>query len=83
MNSISQQPTRSMRATVKKFYIYVVLFLIVFVFSTVKLGEVEMFGRGHFLSPDSIITDCCVKGRQVWRLEWRFGLGLTFVHFQP
>ena len=56
MNSISQQPTRSMRATVKKFYIYVVLFLIVFVFSTVKLGEVEMFGRGHFLSPDSIIN---------------------------
>jgi ribose/xylose/arabinose/galactoside ABC-type transport system permease subunit len=56
VNSISQQPAHSMRATVKKFYIYVVLLLIVVVFSVVKLGEVEMFGRGHFLSPDSIIN---------------------------
>ena len=45
-----------MRATVKKFYIYVVLLLIIVVFSVVKLGEVEMFGRGHFLSPDSVIN---------------------------
>ena len=63
MNSTSQQPTRvtpdrsrTVRATIKKFYIYVVLLLIVFVFSVVKLGEVEMFGRGHFLSPDSIVN---------------------------
>lgn len=63
MNSTTQQPTqvtpdrsRDVRATIKKFYIYVVLLLIVFVFSVVKLGEVEMFGRGHFLSPDSIIN---------------------------
>lgn len=63
MNSTSQQSLRassaqaqSVRATVKKFYIYVVLLLIIAVFSVVKLGEVEMFGRGHFLSPDSIIN---------------------------
>ena len=63
MNSTNQQPTRispdrsrAWRATIKKFYIYVVLLLIVFVFSVAKLGEVEMFGRGHFLSPDSIIN---------------------------
>ena len=63
MNSTSQQPTRgtpdqsrNVRATIKKFYIYVVLLLIVFVFSVVKLGEVEMFGRGHFLSPDSVVN---------------------------
>ena len=63
MNSTSQQPTRvtpdrsrAVRATIKKFYIYVVLLLIVFVFSVVKLGEVEMFGRGHFLSPDSVVN---------------------------
>jgi ribose/xylose/arabinose/galactoside ABC-type transport system permease subunit len=48
--------SRTVRATVKKFYIYVVLLLIVVVFSVVKLGEVEMFGRGHFLSPDSVIN---------------------------
>jgi ribose/xylose/arabinose/galactoside ABC-type transport system permease subunit len=63
VNNIDQQParlspqrSRDLRATIKKFYIYVVLLLIVFIFSVVKLGEVEMFGRGHFLSPDSIIN---------------------------
>ena len=63
MNITSQPPlpgtsgrSRSVRATIKKYYIYVVLLLIVIVFSVVKLGEVEMFGRGHFLSPDSIIN---------------------------
>jgi ribose/xylose/arabinose/galactoside ABC-type transport system permease subunit len=63
VNSTSQQSlhassaqAQSLRATVKKFYIYVVLLLIIAVFSVVKLGEVEMFGRGHFLSPDSIIN---------------------------
>jgi len=51
-------PERSeaLRANIKKFYIYVVLLLIVAVFSVVKLGQVEMFGRGHFLSPDSIVN---------------------------
>ena len=46
----------TVRANIKSFYIYVVLVLIVVVFSVVKLGRVEMFGRGHFLSPDSIIN---------------------------
>jgi ribose transport system permease protein len=48
--------TGALRANIKKFYIYVVLFVIVIIFSVVKLGRVEMFGRGHFLSPDSIIV---------------------------
>ena len=46
----------ALRATIKSFYIYVVLLLIVVVFSVVKLGQVEFFGRGHFLSPDAIIN---------------------------
>jgi ribose/xylose/arabinose/galactoside ABC-type transport system permease subunit len=44
------------RAGIKKYYIYVVLALIVVLFSVVKLGQVQMFGRGHFLSPDSLIN---------------------------
>lgn len=48
--------SESMRATIKKYYIYVVLALIVIVFSLMKLDQVEFFGRGHFLSPDSIIN---------------------------
>jgi ribose/xylose/arabinose/galactoside ABC-type transport system permease subunit len=30
--------------------------LIVFIFSVLKLDQVELFDRGHFLSPDSIIN---------------------------
>ncbi len=48
--------SNAMRSNIKKFYIYVVLVLIVLVFSLVKLGQVEMFGRGHFLSPDSLVN---------------------------
>jgi ribose/xylose/arabinose/galactoside ABC-type transport system permease subunit len=46
----------ALRANVKKVYIYVFLVLIVAVFSVVKLGQVEFFGRGHFLNPNSVIN---------------------------
>ena len=48
--------SEKIRSAVKQFYIYIVLMLIVLVFSVMKLDEVELFGRGHFLSPDSIIN---------------------------
>ncbi len=56
--SMRMQLDRSdaVRANIKKVYIYVVLALIVIIFSVVKLGQVEMFGRGHFLSPDSLVN---------------------------
>ena len=46
----------TLRATIKQFYIYIVLFLIVLLFSLLKLDQVAFFERGHFLSPDSIIN---------------------------
>jgi ribose transport system permease protein len=53
-----QQMERSaaVRANIKRYYIYVVLALIVVAFSMLKLDQVTFFGRGHFLSPDSIIN---------------------------
>jgi ribose/xylose/arabinose/galactoside ABC-type transport system permease subunit len=56
--SIRERLERSnaLRANVKKVYIYVFLVLIVAVFSVVKLGQVEFFGRGHFLNPSSVIN---------------------------
>jgi ribose/xylose/arabinose/galactoside ABC-type transport system permease subunit len=56
--SLRQKLDRSaaLRSTIKQFYIYVVLVLIVLVFSVVKLDQVTFFGRGHFLSPDSVIN---------------------------
>jgi ribose/xylose/arabinose/galactoside ABC-type transport system permease subunit len=46
----------AVRALVKRVYIYVVLLLIVLVFSVVRLDQVEPFGPGHFLSPDSVVN---------------------------
>ncbi|HET6412311.1 MAG TPA: ABC transporter permease [Anaeromyxobacter sp.] len=46
----------ALRATIKRLYIYVVLLLIVLLFSVARLGEVEPFGPGHFLSPDSVVN---------------------------
>jgi ribose/xylose/arabinose/galactoside ABC-type transport system permease subunit len=46
----------ALRATIEKYYIYVVLALIVLVFSLLKLDEVNFFERGHFLNPNSIIN---------------------------
>jgi ribose transport system permease protein len=48
--------SNSIRSVIKQYYIFVVLALIVLVFSMMKLDQVEFFGRGHFLSPDSIIN---------------------------
>ena len=63
MNTIQKETFRqqmdrsaAVRANIKQYYIYVVLVLIVIVFSVVKLDQVTLFGRGHFLSPDSIIN---------------------------
>jgi ribose/xylose/arabinose/galactoside ABC-type transport system permease subunit len=52
----SADRSEATRAAVKKYYIYVVLLLIVAIFSLVKIGEVGLFGRGAFLSPDSLIN---------------------------
>jgi ribose/xylose/arabinose/galactoside ABC-type transport system permease subunit len=56
--SLRQKSDRSaaIRSTIKQFYIYVVLVLIVIVFSTLKLDQGSLFARGQFLSPDSIIN---------------------------
>ena len=63
MNTIQKETFRqqmersaAVRANIKRYYIYVVLVLIVVAFSLLKLDQVTFFGRGHFLSPDSIIN---------------------------
>ncbi|MEW5956324.1 MAG: ABC transporter permease [Chloroflexota bacterium] len=56
--SLAQQQDRSaaVRTFVKRFYIYFVLALVVVTFSVVRLDEVAMFERGHFLNPNSLIN---------------------------
>jgi ribose/xylose/arabinose/galactoside ABC-type transport system permease subunit len=53
---LALERSASIRSIIKQYYIYVVLLLIVTVFSVVKLDQVTFFGRGHFLSPDSVIN---------------------------
>ncbi|HVO18375.1 MAG TPA: ABC transporter permease [Anaeromyxobacter sp.] len=48
--------TTAVRAAVKNLYIYAVLLLIVLAFSVARLDQVELFGPGHFLSPDSVVN---------------------------
>lgn len=56
--SLRMQLDRSanVRSIIKQFYIFVVLALIVLAFSVMKLDQGDMFDRGQFLSPDSIIN---------------------------
>ena len=43
--------SNAIRSTAKQFYIYVFLFLIIVIFSVVKLGQVEMFGTRPLSEP--------------------------------
>jgi ribose/xylose/arabinose/galactoside ABC-type transport system permease subunit len=53
---VAEAGGRTLRGSIKTFYIYIVLVLIVIIFSVAKLGQVEFFGRGHFLSPDAVVN---------------------------
>lgn len=55
-NNLLADENYDWKGTVKNIYIYVVLLLIVIIFSVVKLDQVSFFGRGHFLAPFSIIN---------------------------
>ena len=47
---------RDAKSIIKDIYIYLVLLVVVVVFSVIKLGTVEFCGKGHFLSPYSLIS---------------------------
>jgi ribose/xylose/arabinose/galactoside ABC-type transport system permease subunit len=48
--------SETVRSNIKRYYIYVVLALIVCALSMAKLNDVGLFGRGSFLSPDSLVN---------------------------
>ncbi len=54
--NIPRRQRTDWKAIAKNTYIYAVLLLIVVIFSVIRLDEVDLFGRGHFLSPDSLIN---------------------------
>jgi len=53
---IESDRSATVRSNIKRYYIYVVLALIVIALSMVKLNEDGLFGRGSFLSLDSLIN---------------------------
>lgn len=44
------------KTVIKNIYIYALFLAVIVVFSVIKLDEVKMFGKGHFLSPHSLIN---------------------------
>jgi ribose/xylose/arabinose/galactoside ABC-type transport system permease subunit len=63
MNSVKAEPLvfqqdrpAVVRTNIKRFYIYFVLALVVVIFSVIRLDEIAMFERGHFLSRDNLIN---------------------------
>lgn len=48
--------SETIKSNIKRYYIYVVLVLMVLTLSLVKLDQGNFFERGQFLSPDSIIN---------------------------
>lgn len=54
--SPDRKPSGKFRIFLKQIYIYFVLLAIVVFLSVVKLDQVELFGRGHFLNPYSLIN---------------------------
>lgn len=44
------------KSVIKKIYIYVLLLIIVVLFSVINLNHTVLFGRGNFISPDNIIN---------------------------
>lgn len=54
--ALKQDRSMVIRTNIKRFYIYFVLALVVVTFSVIRLDEVAMFERGHFLNPNSLIN---------------------------
>jgi ribose/xylose/arabinose/galactoside ABC-type transport system permease subunit len=54
--ALQQSRSQKTRESIKRYYIYFVLALVMVVFSVVKLDEVNWFERGHFLNPNNIIN---------------------------
>jgi ribose/xylose/arabinose/galactoside ABC-type transport system permease subunit len=54
--ALQQDRAMVVRTNIKRYYIYFVLALVVVTFSVVRLDEVNMFERGHFLNPNSLIN---------------------------
>jgi ribose/xylose/arabinose/galactoside ABC-type transport system permease subunit len=54
--ALRQDRLTGLRGTIKRFYIYFVLALVVVVFSVLRLDKIGFFERGHFLSPDNLIN---------------------------
>jgi ribose/xylose/arabinose/galactoside ABC-type transport system permease subunit len=52
-----QSGTSQWQSALKGSYVFILLILIVVILSVVKLGSVEMFGRGHFLNWDGSLVN--------------------------
>jgi len=57
LKQVKPPDTGQWKSALKGSYVFILLILIVIILSVVKLGTVEMFGRGHFLNWDGSIVN--------------------------
>ena len=82
-NTIKQlngQKISSWKNVVKGSYVFILLFLTVVILSVVNLGEVEMFGKGHFLNWDGSIVNLLRSATPILTLIGGFTLLIISGH---
>jgi len=76
-----KEPTiRSWKPIVKGSYVFVLLIITIVILSVVKLGEVEMFARGHFLNWDGSIVNLLRSAAPILTLVGGFTLIIISGH---
>lgn len=74
LKQLKEPTTRSWKPIVKGSYVFVLLILTIVILSVVKLGEVEMFARGHFLNWDCSIVNLLRNAAPILTLVGGFTL---------
>ncbi len=80
LEQLKEPTTRSWKPVVKGSYVFVLLIITIAILSVVKLGEVEMFARGHFLNWDGSIVNLLRSAAPILTLVGGFTLIIISGH---
>ncbi len=80
LEQLKEPATRSWKPIIKGSYVFVLLIITVIILSVVKLGEVEMFARGHFLNWDCSIVNLLRSAAPILTLVGGFTLIIISGH---
>lgn len=80
LGQLNVPSTRSWKSILKGSYMFILLIITVVILSVVKLGEVEMFARGHFLNWDASIVNLFRMAVPIFTLVGGFTLIIISGH---